>query len=165
MHVIQSAMTTKGIHWHFNSPGAPHMGGVWERMVGAVKKALKGLMTERAPHERKLRSILLAAAYSVNSRPLLTVSDDPNDDEVLTPNHFLIERPGGIYRMGGFTDSDLNLTKSWRFTQRMADHFWKRWLHEYIPTLIRKSKWQQQTKPLEKGDLDIIMDENLQRNC
>lgn len=37
---LAAVFTNTNTKWSFNPPGAPHMGGVWERMVRAVKEAI-----------------------------------------------------------------------------------------------------------------------------
>ena len=44
----------------------------------------------------------------MNSQPLTKVSDDPNDLEVLTPNHLLLLRPGPSLPPGVFEETDLH---------------------------------------------------------
>ncbi|CAB3992107.1 Hypothetical predicted protein [Paramuricea clavata] len=66
---------------------------------------------------------------------------------------------------GKFDDADLYSRKSWRQSQIMSDHFWKRWLHEYLPTLQQRQKWATPQRNLAEavGDLVLLVDENLQR--
>ncbi|GBP48179.1 hypothetical protein EVAR_27565_1 [Eumeta japonica] len=53
-----------------------------------------------------------------------------------TPNHFLIGRSCGAAAAGHFDDNVLLGPANWRTCQRLADHFWQRWLREYLPTLV-----------------------------
>ena len=76
--------------WVFNPSDAPHMGRAWERLVRSVKTALRMTLTEQAPAEEILYTLMTESEHTVNSRPLTHVSVDPRDDEALTPNHFLI---------------------------------------------------------------------------
>ena len=74
----------------FNPPKSPWMGGVMEAFVKITKRCLKAVVKDRLLHEDKLHTLLLKIESIVNSRPLTSVSDNINDLEPVTPNHFLI---------------------------------------------------------------------------
>ena len=76
--------TSLQIVWHFNPPKAPHMGGVWERLVRSVKEVMTGLMHDHVLTDPQLYMFL--TKNTVNSRPLTHV----NNMEALTPNHILL---------------------------------------------------------------------------
>lgn len=162
---ITADLSNKGVEWHFNPPSAPHMGGSWERMVKSVKTTLLVVLREQAPREEILQTLFAEVENIVNSHPLTHVSTDHNDMESLTPNHFLLGMSGNMPIPGMFDDSDLILRKQWRKSQRFADQFWKRWVREYLPVLTRRTKWHQQTKPIQIGNLVLVADGNLPRNC
>ncbi|GBP24674.1 hypothetical protein EVAR_15880_1 [Eumeta japonica] len=124
------------ITWKFIPPGAPNMGGAWERLVRSIKTALAATLRERSPREEVLHTLLLEAEHIVNSRPLTEVDIEPAEAEGLTPNHFLIGRSCGAAAAGHFDDNVLLGPANWRTCQRLADHFWQRWLREYLPTLV-----------------------------
>ncbi|XP_048483902.1 uncharacterized protein LOC125490011 [Plutella xylostella] len=52
-----------GITWKFIPPGAPHMGGAWERLVRSVKTALAATLNERSPKEEVLHTLLLEVEH------------------------------------------------------------------------------------------------------
>ncbi|KAM8701945.1 hypothetical protein ACLKA7_000710 [Drosophila subpalustris] len=83
------------IKWHFNPPGAPHMGGAWERLVRSTKTVLKSICPTYSFNDESLRSALMEAEYIINSRPLTFVSLESADDIALTPNHLLLGSADG----------------------------------------------------------------------
>ncbi|XP_059046033.1 uncharacterized protein LOC131841729 [Achroia grisella] len=157
--------TIRGIEWKFIPPGAPEMGGSWERMIRTVKTALRVILKERAPHPDTLATLLAEVEGLVNSRPITHVSSDLNYPEALTPNHFLIGTSSTSPCFGKYNDTDLQLRKRWRVAQRLADMFWARWLKEYLPSLVPRQKWTQECRCLQVGDYVIIIEPNLDRNC
>ncbi|XP_065356291.1 uncharacterized protein LOC135950688 [Calliphora vicina] len=48
--------------------------------------------------------------------------------------------------------------RMWLISRQLRDHFWNWWIKEYLPTLTRRSKWCQRTKPIAIGDLVLICD-------
>jgi hypothetical protein len=116
------------IKWHFIPPHAPHFGGVWERLVQSVKKALKAVLKEQCVSETVLRTTLIEVEYVINNRPITYNSSDPTDYDALTPNHFLLGSPGANVPLGSFDASDLNSRKQWKQVQVFVDHIWKRWI-------------------------------------
>ena len=89
---IASGLSQEGIQWVFNPPVAPHVGGVWKRLVRSCKKALNAVLQNQLLTDEVLVTAITDVESLVNSRPLTEVSSDADDLEVLTPNHFIIGR-------------------------------------------------------------------------
>ena len=47
--------------------------------------------------------------------------------------------------------------------QLLTQHFWTRWLKEYLPTLARRVKWQSDCPNVEVGELVLLQDDAVQR--
>ena len=78
-----------------------------------------------------------------SSAPTLTANDFQLATETLLRQLQLVSFPAVLPRV--FQDSSYQLTqKSWKETQKLVNHIWKRLLTEYIPTLHHRSKWNQQ---------------------
>ncbi|XP_036347170.1 uncharacterized protein LOC118756517, partial [Rhagoletis pomonella] len=150
------------ISWKFIPPAAPHMGGAWERLVRSVKSVLYNIMPYANFNDESLKSSLCEVEYIINARPLTFVSLESDDDDAITPNHLLLGSPDGFKPV--CTD-ELDLRKRWYQTQKFADRFWHRWVKEYVPIISRRSKWFNKVPPIRVGDIVVIVDENLPRNC
>ena len=84
--------------------------------------------------DEELQTCFTAQMESVlNSRPLTTVSNDPNDEPVLTPNHFLIGQMGGGTAPDSTDDTAFNPRNRWRRIQELIRRVWQCWLREYLP--------------------------------
>ena len=150
----------KEIEWHFNPPSAPHMGGVWERLVRTVKTSMRFILKDLVLTEFQLITFITEVENIVNSRPITAISEEPSDLEALTPNHFL----------KGFNNTDVlininesNIAKSsrkrWKHIQMCLEHFWMRWKKEYLPTLTTRGKWTEEKLNLRIGELVLIQTE------
>jgi len=152
--------TSKGITWHFNPPAAPHMGGSWERLVRSVKVALYAALKQKNPKDEILQTLMVEAEHVVNCHPLTHVSLDPDDEEALTPNHFLMGRSSNVQPLAVSAGTDANPREMWKQSEKLADKFWHRWSKEYLPTLLKRTKWHRPSKPVKEGDVVIIMCDN-----
>ena len=162
---IGSVMSQDGIQWVFNPPAAPHMGGVWERLVRSCKKALDVVLQNQVLTDEVLLTAFAEVEWLVNSRPLTEVSSDVDDLEALTPNHFIIGRGTVNLPPGVFVDREISSHKRWRQAQVVATHIWNRWLREYLPCLITRKKWLQPTANVKIGDLVLVVDYAVPRGC
>ncbi|XP_026666969.1 uncharacterized protein LOC113463933 [Ceratina calcarata] len=161
---IDSFAVENNIDWKFNPPTASHMGGAWERLIRSVKIALAIVLKEQAPKEEVMLTLLAEIEHSVNSRPLTHVSVDPRDAEALTPNHFLFGSSSGQIKISRCDAQSECTRQQWRVAQYFADAFWKRWLREYLPTLLPRKKWRETEMPMKVGDIVLILDNNVERN-
>ncbi|XP_058817888.1 uncharacterized protein LOC131681196 [Topomyia yanbarensis] len=151
--------------WTFNPPAAPHFGGCWERLIHSVKKTMSDFDLPRLPSDEILRSTLMEIEMILNTRPLTDITLENDDEPPLTPNHFLLGTSDGTKPPIAFNDGPIELKQSWKMAQLYADHFWKKWVTEYLPTLTRRTRWFLPVKPIQEGDLVVIVDCNLPRNC
>ncbi|XP_062717003.1 uncharacterized protein LOC134292164 [Aedes albopictus] len=150
--------TSAQTSWKFIPPSTPHMGGAWERLVRSVKVAI-GAMLEapRKPDDETMETILYEAEAMVNSRPLTYIPLESADEEALTPNHFILGSSNGEKLLPTEpVDQRTTLRSSWKLAQFISDQFWARWLKEYLPVITRRTKWFEETKDLEVGDLVLV---------
>ncbi|XP_043245749.1 uncharacterized protein LOC122393608 [Amphibalanus amphitrite] len=146
------------VDWHFNPPAASHMGGVWERMVRSVKNSLRIVVGRQTLTDEVLMTVLAEVEHMVNSRPLTYVSSEPTDPEALTPNHFLLSGAHRHLAPGLVGERDVCSRRRWKQSQAVAEHVWRRWTKEYVPTLTQRSKWYQERRNLEVGDLVMMVE-------
>ena len=98
----------------------------------------------------------------LNQRPLTYVSVDVNYYKCLTPNHFSIGKRSN-FSPTEISDKNLNLRKKWKVVQAASQIFWKRWIHEYLPLLTIRRKWNNQIRNINIGDLVLLKSDNVPR--
>ncbi|XP_030842249.1 uncharacterized protein LOC105438717 [Strongylocentrotus purpuratus] len=159
---VNRYLTQKGIAWHFNPPGASHMGGVWERIIRSVRKILTSLPQQTLTDEALL-TLFTEVEAILNGRPLTHLSMDSRDDEPLTPNHLLLLRKNPSLPPGIFVKEDCHLRRHWRQVQYLAGQFWTRWVKEYLPLLQQRQKWTRPNRNFEVDDLVLVVNESTPR--
>ena len=75
----------------------------------------------------------------------------------LTPNLFLINRLFNTLPPWKFYSQDLASFKFWKNVQQMVNHFWKRLVKVYFPTLLKRSKWSDSDQTLRVNDIVWIL--------
>lgn len=72
------------MNWHFNPPSAPRFGGLWEAVVKSVKTLLYRTLGHQQLIYKEINILLTRIKWTLNSRPLGTLSSDP---EILKRSH------------------------------------------------------------------------------
>ena len=96
----------------------------------------------------------------VKSRPLTSVTFVENIERLLSPNDLLLLNPD-FKAETGTADA---YSKHWKRIQFYADQFWKRWVKEFLPTLLPRSKWLELKRNVSINDVVLIVDENSPRS-
>ncbi len=161
---INEVMMRKGVQWIFNPPAASHHGGIWERQIRTVRKVLNSVVKQQLLEDEGLHTLLCEVESIINGRPLTMNTDHPNDLEPLTPNHLLALKTQPSFPPGVFTKDDVYARRRWRQIQYMADLFWRRWTHEYLPLLQERQKWLGLKRSFKVGDVVLVADSFLPRN-
>ena len=128
------------IIWKFNPPGAPHFGGIWERLVRSCKKAMFAMLANRRLTFPVLAITMCLVEQTLNARPLTPVSDDAEYLEALTPNHFPLGRPVLAEPLMPDAVRYVDCRKMYKVTQAYNQMIWNRWLKEYLPKWNVRSK-------------------------
>ena len=162
---VADELSARGVKWHFNPPDAPWFGGAWEALVKSTKRTMKVMLGNVLTVDKVFLTVIAEAESILNSRPLVYggSTSSPTDVNALTPNHFLHGCASANVSPGEFTERDMLLRRRWRHSQFLADQFWHRWRKEYVPYLVRRSKWRELQRNVRCGDLVLVVDEDVLR--
>ena len=84
-----------------------------------------------------LETVVIGIEAILNSRPLSSMSSNPNNLSPLTSAHFLI---GGPLTSFHFNNTSPQRLLAWQHAQELRHQFWKRWHKEYLHQLITRNK-------------------------
>ncbi len=145
------------IEWKFNPPRAPHMGGIFERMIGAAKRALYHTFRVDMPVTRQqFHTALTVVEGILNTRPITVVQGDAEELAPLTPAHFLAVPP---YRdLARPPGEKWDEKTAWRALQSHLDRIWAQFCTHMATSLQQQQKWFKRQPAMKEGDVVIMLD-------
>ena len=152
----------KGIQWVTIRPRAPHFGGLWEAAVKSMKRHLRRCVGTQILSFEELNTYLIQIEAILNSRPITSMSNDPNDLGPLTPAHFLLGRSMNDIPESNHSVDDDNLHSKTRhrLLEKLKFPFWNSWHRDYLVTLQTRKKWLSNGPTFAVGDLVLIAEDN-----
>jgi len=95
----------------------------------------------------------------------MPISDDPYEDCAIAPNQILINRINTSLYGIKFDEKDVYGKHIWKLSQVYADNFWRRWIKEYRPELLKRNKWfdDRNHEQISVGDIVLLVDETMSR--
>jgi hypothetical protein len=145
--------------FNFIPAKSPHFGGLWERDVQSVKHHLRRILGDASITYEEFYTLLTRIEACLNSRPLIPLSQDPNDLEALTPGHFSIGAPVTAPYESDGTDRNVNGLTRWQWITELQQHFWRRWQKEYLSQLETRPRGQQHQHPnIDVGALMVLIE-------
>ncbi|XP_062830229.1 leucine-rich repeat and immunoglobulin-like domain-containing nogo receptor-interacting protein 2 isoform X1 [Anolis carolinensis] len=160
---VNSYLSSEKVTWLFSVPHASHMGCVWERMIDLYRKILDAMFLNCKYLTHDVWVTLMAEVTAiVNSRPLVPITTDSDNPQLLTPASILTQKasewqeitypvPEGSYRA------------LWKQTQTLANQLWRRWKAEYLAQLQSRRKWKDSKPNIQVGDIALLKNKSLPR--
>ncbi|XP_062557399.1 uncharacterized protein LOC134222271 [Armigeres subalbatus] len=150
-----------GIEFKFIPAKSPNFGGLWEAAVKSMKQHLKKTIGLRTVTPDELNTVLTQIEACLNSRPLTQISNDPSDLGVLTPGHFLVQRPLTAVAGPWLKDIPEGRLSRWQQAENFVQRVWSRWSTQYLSDLHNRTKWSRQKNNLFVGTMVLIKEDNL----
>ncbi|XP_011687493.1 PREDICTED: uncharacterized protein LOC105449810 [Wasmannia auropunctata] len=158
---LTSHLANDSIDWRFIPPSAPYFGGIWEAGVKSVKYHLKRVIGKHLLSIEEFNTLLTQVEACLNSRPIVPLTDDPNDVNPLTPGHFLVNCPLVAVPEESLQDLKESRLDRWQRVQRLREQFWHIWSKDYLHTLQQRHKWQHIQSNLKENELVLVRNDLL----
>jgi hypothetical protein len=158
---LEEKVHVKQIKWTFNPPSAPWWGGWWERLVRTVKELLRRMIGSAKLTRRELESCLASISYTINNRPLTTLTEDSEDLTPLTPAMFMKDLPvAGLPELESIGSQ--NLQQAYKKIVDLKKALSERFRKEYLALLVEKKNQKSCPSP-KVGDIVLVGQENKKR--
>ncbi|XP_058827829.1 uncharacterized protein LOC131687754 [Topomyia yanbarensis] len=132
---------------------------LWEAAVKVAKHQLYRQLGNSKLSFEDLTTLLTQIEASMNSRPIVPLSENPNDIAALTPAHFLIGSTMHSLPEPELHRLPLNRLDHYQRLQRIYQQFWYHWRTEYLQELQRDSKVCYPNADIQPGRLVVLTDE------
>ena len=131
-HEFEALISTFGkknnITWLTIPPITPNFGGLWEVAVKSLKRHMYRSNGKTKLFFEDFTTLLAKIEAILSSRPITSVSNDPNDALALTPGHFLIGRPITALPEPKTTGKEtISLTRQKKRMEHLIRDIWKKW--------------------------------------
>ena len=139
------------------------LSSLWWDLRGCSKKFsrhLKRILGDIRLTFEEIYTVLSQIESCMNSRPLVTVGNDGDGTEVLTPGHYLIGQPLMALPDSALPYQSLSILRCWNLCQIVTGHFWKRWSLEYL-TLQKNYKWMHPSRNFSTGDVVVLIEDGM----
>ncbi|GFX49470.1 integrase catalytic domain-containing protein [Trichonephila clavipes] len=158
---LANYFASEAIQWKFISPHSPNFGGLWEAGVKSFKHhRYRTLVNSKITFE-EFETIIIQIEGIFNSCPLVPLSDNINEYEVLNPGNFIIGRPISAIPEPAILDISDNRLSRWQYTTKCVQTLWKRWKNDYLNHLQQRNKWQFEKNNVAIGYLVLLKENDL----
>lgn len=157
------------IQFKFVPQHSPWMGGVYERVVQDVKRAMDRTYGGIILFHRQFETTILEIEGMLNVRPL-TYVDRSLDSPLITPAQFLSLRFPAVPLANEQQPEDSHIHRLWRCSQQYLKQFWNNWSNQYLLQLRNrddrlKNRTRGSTHPPAPGDIVLIADPEKRRSA
>ena len=169
------------IEWRYITEYSPWSGGIYERMIGLVKKVLKTVLHQRHWQLESLLTVLAESEAVINSRPLTSLSEDPNDAlQIVRPVDFLLWKSSiGLPALAENGDDPEyvptidtfgKLMQWWHKSETHINKVWEKFKTPYLQMLLEKTQLlhnQSFTSGLQPRERQVVIidDNEIPRGC
>lgn len=159
--LVERFSSERCITWHFIPSIAPHFEGLWEATVKLFKHHFRRIVGDSLFTFEELNTFTTEIEGLLNSRPITSISSDPNDMLAVSPAHYLIGHPITSLPEGDLSHVPANRLSIWQHITKVRQDFWSRWYLEYLNELQKRNKWIQDGPELQVGTVVFIKDKNI----
>ncbi|GFV67153.1 integrase catalytic domain-containing protein [Trichonephila clavipes] len=158
---LANYFASEAIQWKFIPHRSLNFEGLWEAGVKSFKHHLYRTLVNSKITFEEHETIIIQIEGILNSRPLVPLSDNINEYEVLTPGHFIIGRPISAIPEPAILDISDNRLSRWQYTTKCVQTLWKRWENDYLNHLQQRNKWQFEKNNVAVGCLVLLKENDL----
>lgn len=143
------------------------MGVVWVRLIGVVRKILDSLLLQHGSKNLThdvLATFMAEVSAIINARPIVPVSMDSENPQILSPSVLLTNKPEAPSSFNENLCLKHVYRSEWKRVQLLADQFWGRWKSEFLSLLQKRPKWSTDKPNLKADNVVLLKDNTVSKN-
>lgn len=128
------------IQWKYIPPRSPNHGGLWEANIKIAKRHLYTTYMDANLTFEELTTVCTRIEAVMNSRPLISATDDPNDFRVITPSHLICGKSITSLPEADLSDCKFQTLQRYDRVLKIQQEMWKLLMREHIATHRQRQK-------------------------